>query len=301
MLRYFIGFVFSLLVVTAHAQQAPRSADSAPNVGFSILKTGSLSVREGLIFSGGRFGEKVDSIFSAILVKHGQEFFLFDAGLGSKVAQQYEQDMPLFMRPFFRYEEPVSPARAQLDQAGIGPIQRIILSHSHWDHASGLSDFPDAQVLVAPEELEHIRQPSSAVAGAWPSQVGDKSIRWKTLDFKPAAYEGFERSIDLYGDGKIVLVPMYGHTPGSIGMFVTVDSGKQYFFVGDVVWSASAVQKANPKFWAARFQVDKDADKTQQTIEQIRAVVSRRPEVIVVPAHDGKVQNALGYFPSWIK
>jgi glyoxylase-like metal-dependent hydrolase (beta-lactamase superfamily II) len=30
---------------------------------------------------------------------------------------------------------------------------------------------------------------------------------------------------------------MPDHTPGSMGMFVTVDSGKVYFFIGDVAWT----------------------------------------------------------------
>jgi hypothetical protein len=27
----------------------------------------------------------------------------------------------------------------------------------------------------------------------------------------------------------------------------------------------------------------------------------KKPEITVVPAHDGTVQQALGYFPAWVK
>src|SRR5690606_7486503 len=128
--------------------------------------------------------------------------------------------------PFFKYDEPVVPARQQLDQAGIPPIERIILSHAHWDHASGLGDFPEAVVWAAPEELTVVAHAAPGLGGSWPSQVSLKSIRWQALDFKPQPHEGFDRSIDLFADGSVVLVPMSGHTPGSIGMFVTVASGK---------------------------------------------------------------------------
>ena len=271
------------------------------SVSFAIIKTAKLPVAEGLVFSGGSLLKKVDSNFSAFLVKHGESTFLFDAGLGNKVAEQYQQDMPLWQRLFFKYDDPVSSARSQLDRAGIAPVKTIILSHSHWDHASGISDFPDATVLAPEAEMAIIRHPTTGVGGSWPSQVAAKTTKWQTLNFKPVAYENFASSADLFGDGSIVLVPLFGHTAGSVGMFVTVDSGKRYFFVGDAVWNAQALKKGSPKFWAARLLVDDDGAHTQQSIEQIRTLMAKRPEIVVVPAHDGTVQQTLGYFPAWVK
>lgn len=301
MFRLLVAILLSSLMAASNAQTDASPPAAQPTVGFSIIKTGSLRVREGLVYAGGSFGKEVDSIFSAVLVKHGDDYFLFDTGLGSKIAEQYASDMPRWNRLFFKYEDPVSPARSQLDEAGIGPIRRIFLSHSHWDHASGIVDFPEAQVWVPEQEMAVIRQPASTLGGPWPSQVHAKSVQWQTLQFRPVAYEGFAQSVDLFNDGKVVLVPMFGHTPGSIGMFVTVDSGTRYFFIGDVVWSRAAVKHANPKFWPARIQVDRDVAQTQQTVEQVRTLIEHKPEIVVVPAHDGVVQNALGYFPAWVR
>ncbi len=94
---------------------------------------------------------------------------------------------------------------------------------------------------------------------------------------------------------------MPGHTEGSIGMFVTVDSGKCYFFIGDVAWKAGAVQVGAPKFWAASVIVDRDRDQTLRSVEQVRDVAQKYPDLVVVPAHDAAVQDALGYFPHWIR
>lgn len=306
-LRRFFHRFFLLLALLAGlanfqgVQAAPPPPANLPEVGFSIVKTGTLQVREGLVFSGGSFSKKIDNIYSAVLIKHGGEFLLFDTGLGSNIAAQYRQDMPLWLRPFFKYQDPVLPVKAQLEGAGIAPPARIVLSHSHWDHASGVTDFAGTPVLVAPEELAAIRQPAGKLGAPWPSQVGDPSIRWQAIAFEPRPHEGFERSLDLYKDGKVVLVPMYGHTPGSVGLFLTVDSGKRYFFVGDVVWNAGALVNGSPKFWVARLHADGDAAQTQATIEQIRAAMRRDPALVVVPAHDGTVQDALGYFPAWVR
>ncbi len=56
-----------------------------------------------------------------------------------------------------------------------------------------------------------------------------------------------------------------------------------------------------PKFWAASLLVDQDAAQTQSSVEQVRAIAIAQPGLVVVPAHDSKVQDVLGYFPNWIK
>lgn len=276
------------------------AAAGTAGVRLAIINTARLRVREGLVFAGGDFGRDVLNTFSAILVQHGDEALLFDSGLGSRIEAQYRADMPRWQRPFFRYEAPVRPAAAQLAGRGLPPVSRIILSHSHWDHASALGDFPDAEVWAAPEELGAVAHPHGGVGGAWPSQVGAAAIRWRALRFAPIPYRGFQRSLDLFGDGSLVLVPLFGHTAGSVGLFATTASGRCYFFVGDAVWSASALNEGAAKFWPARVLVDHDAAATLAVIEEIRRVQRAYPDVVVVPAHDGRVQAALGFFPKWL-
>jgi glyoxylase-like metal-dependent hydrolase (beta-lactamase superfamily II) len=290
----------SLVLVCASGSALAAEAVPA-KVEFAIVKTGKVTSLKGLMVSGGGFGTKVDGNFSAVLVRHGDTRFLFDTGLGSKVAEQYQQDMPWWARAFFRYEDPVVPARVQLDRAGIPPIERIFLSHAHWDHASGLGDFPEAVVWAAPEELDVIEHAAPGLGGSWPSQVSLKTIRWQALVFKPRPHKGFDRSIDVFADGSVVLVPMFGHTPGSIGMFVTTASGKRFFFCGDAVWRADALKDGRPKFWPASLIVDKDREQTQHTIEQMRELLKQDPGLVVVPAHDDTVQSGLGYFPNWVQ
>jgi len=46
------------------------------------------------------------------------------------------------------------------------------------------------------------------------------SVAAPTLQFNPVPYETFDESADLYKDGSVVVVPLRGHTPGSVGIFV---------------------------------------------------------------------------------
>lgn len=296
-------FAATVLATSVACAQTAAVAPSAtpPQVGFSIIKTGKVEVVERLLLPDGSLSRKLNTHFSAFLIKHKDDYVLFDTGLGAHIEDQYAQDMPYWARLGFRFEKPVLPARKQLDDAGIGPIQRVILSHSHWDHASGVPDFPEAQILASEQEMPGITHAQSGAGTAWPSQVAGPSTRWVPLKLQPVAYKGYAQSLDLFNDGSVVLVAMPGHTVGSIGMFVTVDSGTCYFFIGDVAWKTGAVLQGAPKFWAASLVVDHDRAQTLRSVEQVRQVVQQNPGLVVVPAHDGAAQDALGYFPAWVR
>jgi glyoxylase-like metal-dependent hydrolase (beta-lactamase superfamily II) len=275
-------------------------AARAGEVSFSLVKTAHVHAPAGLIVAGGGFGRSLELNHVAILVRHGDDAFLFDGGLGRKVAQQWGADMPWWAKPAFRYEQPVTPARDQLDAAGIR-VSRIILSHSHWDHASALVDFPEAEVWVTQAERDFDRGEGLGFPGAFPSQVGDPGIRWHVyaLDGGPAA--GFDRSLDLYGDGSAVLLPLPGHTPGAVGLLLTLGPGRQYLFCGDTVWSAEALKEARPKSWLASLVVDHDRAATLEAVRKLRELMRQRPGLVVVPAHDAPLQDTVGYFPQWVR
>jgi len=289
------------LVGASHAQTLSPQPGTTPDVGFAIIKTSQVAVVEALLVPGGSVTRQVNSNFSAFLVKHHNDYLLFDTGMGNQMEAQYQQGMPLGWRPFFRYDKPVRSARAQLDLAGLPTLKHVILSHSHWDHAGGVLDFPEAKVGIAAAELARIHNPSTGPGGTWESQIGAASIQWETLAFQPVPYKGYPESLDVYQDGKVVLVPMPGHTPGSVGLFVTADSGKVHFLIGDVAWTVAALQQGEPKFWVAGKLVDGNAQQTQSTLEKVRALMQAEPGMVVIPAHDSTVQDALGYFPDWVQ
>ena len=298
------SFLIGCVLVSAifNPLHAATSAGSAPpEVGFAIIKTSQVAVVEWLLTPNGSLFKQVDSNFSAFLIKHKQDYLLFDTGMGSQVDGQYQQGMPLWLRPFFKYDHPVRSAREQLAKAGLPPVQRVILSHSHWDHAGGVLDIPQAKIGVSAAEMEVIRKPTTGPGGTWASQVADPSIQWDVLTFGSGPFKGYPHSLDVFQDGTVVLVPMPGHTPGSIGLFLTVDSGAVYFFIGDVAWTQDAMQAGAPKFWAASLLVDHDADQTHASVAQVRATVQAQPGLVVVLAHDSTVQDKLGYFPDWVK
>lgn len=281
------------------AGQAPV-AGPAP-VSLAIVRTSAKPVNEAMIVAGGSWSRKVTVSMSGFLIRHGQNVLAFDPGLGSQIDAQYSAEMPMWARPTFAYAKPVDPMAAQLARAGQPAPQEIVLSHSHWDHAAGLEDFPGARVWVSAPELEFIKSQEGGAGRAWMSQVGRPDIRWETLKFADGPIMGFASSLDIFGDGSVVAVPMPGHTPGSVALFVTVASGRRFLLVGDTLWNSGELREGKGKAWPARSLVDGDREATEAAVRQLVQLAHDNPDLTIVPAHDGDLQARLGLFPNWIR
>lgn len=295
--RLFLAIVILATLPQSFAQGSAPTA--ATQIELSIIKTSEVRTLEALTFSGGDLTKMVTLQHVAVLVRHRQGTFLFDTGLGRNVDAQFRADMPLWARPLFAYG-PVKDARSQLEAANFAPIKRIILSHGHWDHASGLVDFPEAEVWLSQQEKDFLAEPH--YLSVFPSQISATSIQWKPFQWDNKPFGPFSQSLDLFGDASVVLIPLTGHTPGSVGMYVTLGSGKKFLFVGDAVWKADAVVQRRPKMWVSSSMVDADKQQTLQSVETLASIQEATPDLVIVPAHDAAIHDAVGaYFPNFVK
>ncbi len=266
---------------------------------FSVLRTGeSAGTVEALVVAGGRWFTPRRPVHSAVLVRHPQGTLLFDTGLGRDVERQFSVN-GVIDREFFGYRAE-EPAQAQLARHGVAPasLMAIIPSHMHWDHVSGLADFPDTDVWVQTTEREHAAQ-GHAPAFLQSQFSGVK--RWRELSFAPVPYLCFAAQRDVFGDGSVVLVPLAGHTAGHVGMFLNLPSGRRYFFTGDVTWTLEGLQRHTDRPWITRTAVKLDYDSTsnRRAIVQIHRLMQRYPQLVVVPAHDEFVAKTLPRFPQF--
>src|SRR6516225_7569793 len=104
-------------------------------------------------YRGGSVFDRRDFYIGAALIKHPQGDLLIDAGFGRDIAQQFAT-MPRYFRAITRYQL-WKPAADQLKSAGydFGRLKAILLTHAHWDHMSGMPDFPGLPIMVtAPDK-----------------------------------------------------------------------------------------------------------------------------------------------------
>ena len=235
-----------------------------------------------------------------MLVKHPQGSFLFDTGLGNNVDRQFSESMPFWLKPFMAYANHQSAQTLLADEIKHHPIQKILLSHLHWDHASGIKDFPGVEVWTTKAEYDGAMGPNAPEGAYIQSQYSGAAIPWRFIEFERVAYENFAQSLDWFRDGSVVLVPLPGHTPGAMGMFVNLPSGKRFFFTGDTTWTVEGFQLPAHKFWIAARWADQDKTETERSLLKVRRLMQEYPEMHIVPTHDDPAQSALGFYPKFI-
>ena len=192
-------------------------------------------------YAGGSVFDKRDFCIGAALIKHPRGDLLVDSGFGRDIAKQFAT-MPRLFRKITKYDV-WKPAVDQLAAAGydFGRLAGILLTHAHWDHMSGIPDFPGLPVLVSGRDQAAFYRPE--MFGNFRGYFRRTPFNWRALAFEGGPYLGFPRHHDVYGDGSIVCVPAPGHTPGSILVFVTLPHQVRYALVGDLVWQREGLSR----------------------------------------------------------
>jgi glyoxylase-like metal-dependent hydrolase (beta-lactamase superfamily II) len=260
------------------------SASPPAEMSVQRLDTGVTHRSAAFAYRGGSFSDKRDFSMSAVLVRHPRGDVLIDTGFGRDIDRHFAM-MPWLFRVVTSYEKG-RPAADQLDAAGYDRkrLRGILLTHAHWDHVSGVADFPETPVLVTAEERRFIREGGDLTTVA--RSFAD--VHYEEYSFDGGPYLGFPRSRDLYADGSVVIVPAPGHTPGSVIVFLALPSGTRFALVGDLAWQREGITEREERPWLQRTLADVDPAGVRENLMRMNAIATRFPEIALVPAHDAR-------------
>lgn len=190
-----------------------------------LLSGGRLRMRREVYYPHAPRGETIDLPVSCALLKHRQGNVLFDTGCHPDVATGADQrwgSLAHLIVPIFQAQDAVVH---QLPLAGLGAddIDVVLCSHLHPDHCGCNALFPRATVIAQAAE----------VAAA---QAGGPAKGYLAVEYDlPAPIQQIDGEHDLFGDGRITLLPLPGHTPGVMGAHVVLDRDGAFLLASDAV------------------------------------------------------------------
>jgi len=139
-----------------------------------------------------------------------------------------------------------------------GPVRYVINTHYHSDHTNGNYLFPEAEIVahrLCRETLLKWGERSLEQARADTPALAEVRIRLPNLVFEDDLY------IHL-GDRSLLLTPLAGHTPDSVGVLI---EGDRILFAGDAVLPVPYI------VWG-------DPDRAAHSLRTVRAL---KPESVV--------------------
>src|SRR5271169_1765593 len=191
-----------------------------------VLSGGRLRVRKTMYDANAARGETLDVPVSCILLRHSQGNVLFDTGCHPVVAENAEAHwggLAKVMTPVMPPGDNVINALA-----GIGlrcdDIDVVVCSHLHPDHCGCNTFFKRATFIIHAKEVEAARAQGAEAQGYLAAE-------WE----QGAPTDMIDGERDVFDDGRVVLVPLPGHTPGMTGALVRLDKSGEFFLASDTV------------------------------------------------------------------
>jgi N-acyl homoserine lactone hydrolase len=230
--------------------------------------------------------EWVEVPVQAFLLEHpGGGHMLVDTGFHPSVAVDPKENLGRLLTTMSLRDIEMSPEQAvpaQLRERGIEPadIRIVVMTHLHADHASAISEFPEATFVVSSAEWSFAA--SHGPSHGYRRRQFDHAFDYRTLDFDgPDAdsFSAFGRSFDLFGDGSVRLVFTPGHTPGHLSVVLRLGHGEA-LLAGDAIYLERTLTDKQLPYGV------EDEHLFRRSLREIELYARETPDALIVPGHD---------------
>jgi N-acyl homoserine lactone hydrolase len=221
-------------------------------------------------------GLSVQLTFSCYLVKHANDYLVWDTGNPSVASGNTAPTAPK------------SSLVEQLAQLNLTPqqIKYVGISHYHGDHVGQVASFPDATLLIGKGDWDVLTD-TKPNAMANPANFA----RWISGGGKVEPVVGDK---DVFGDGSVVMLNTPGHTPGHHSLLVKLKDKGNVLLTGDLAhFRENYDSNGVPTFNTDRADTLASLDRFKQLATNLRATV--------IIQHDARDIDKLPAFPSSAK
>jgi N-acyl homoserine lactone hydrolase len=226
---------------------------------------------------------------NAYVIEHAKGLLMFDTGQdrASVTDDSYFPDgfTGVIYDRLARFQiGPEETLDAQLATLGYsaGDVDTAILSHLHQDHIGGVRELSNADLLVTETEWRELTRFAPEPRGFLRRHLMIPGLNWHRIGFEATtdpALSPFGESLDVMGDGSLVLLPTPGHTAGSVSLLIRRRAKPPLLLVGDLTYGAELLERR-------RIPGAGDRGRLAATTEKVLALRQRLPGLVILPAHD---------------
>ncbi|MCX8070944.1 MAG: MBL fold metallo-hydrolase [Candidatus Binatia bacterium] len=255
----FRALVIACALLSAHCDSEPRRLPYIPpklenwpqpyrgvaGLQAHVLVTGFLELPQALVYRNGSWLRTERLPVSVLAVQHPSKgVVLIDSGLPTtevSPARVWPRAL-LLPNEGFLVTHPGEELPQRLRQAGIRPeaVRWVVQTNLRAVRTGGLQHFPQAKVAVTQAELDY----ASRHAEGYEPELWSSVREWHPIDFAAARPLGtFPRTVDLLGDGSVVVLDGRGPSPGTVMVLVRTPN-RALLWTSDVVPTRDGLRTA---------------------------------------------------------
>lgn len=240
----------------------------------------------------GQKGIKANIVCHCLLVETDRGLVLIDTGLGVQDYLHTKKRLGKLINRFGAIQSDLKlSAISQIQQLGYKPtdVKHILVSHLDFDHAGGISDFPNATIHILSSEFNAAQKISALNKLRYrPNQFKDHRY-WNFLEPKNGEnWFNFSRvqGFDLF-ENEILMIPLHGHTEGHCGIAIKNGNG-WLFFCGDAYYSHLELDPKNKLPILERTEKILAANNSlrMKSLADIQTLAATESSIKIICAHD---------------
>jgi glyoxylase-like metal-dependent hydrolase (beta-lactamase superfamily II) len=221
-------------------------------------------------------GLNIQLTYSCYLVKHGNEYLVWDTGNPAATGAT---------------PAPTAPKTSLVEQLAVlhlkpEQITFVGISHYHGDHVGQVASFPQATLLIGKGDWEVLNDPKP--------NPGINTANFSHWISGGGKVEPLPGDKDVFGDGSVIMLNTPGHTPGHHSLLVKLKEKGDVLITGDLAhFRENYESNGVPTFNTSRAETLASLDRFKQLAKNLNAMV--------IIQHDARDIEKLPVFPASAK